>query len=68
MVLKNLSTLVLAISATKKMFVMNIENGSLVCELSSEKELIYSDMKEISYSAKNFQIFCKGNFIKHENF
>ena len=66
MVLKNLSTLVLAISETKKMFIMNIENGSLICELSSEKELICSDMKEISYSGKNFQIFCKGNFIKHK--
>jgi hypothetical protein len=61
--LKNLPTLVLALSETRKAFLFNTETGQLICELNYDDDdsqwrpiIAHAD---VAYSAKNHQLFLK---------
>jgi len=55
---------VMVISETNKVFIMDIEKGTLTCELvcQSGENLLKPDFNnfEALYSSKNFQLFLKG--------
>lgn len=51
--------LAFVVSVTKKMFILDVERGKLVCELAPPDDSFVPNTVA-SYSCKNFQIFIRG--------